>query len=425
MTAQPKTVTAPLNIPAIRNEFPILQREINGKPLVYLDNAASAQKPEFVIESVAGVYRAYYANVHRGLHTLANESTEAFELARDDVRRFINAARSEEIVFTRGSTEAINLVAHSFGQGLVAGDEIIISRMEHHSNIVPWRMLADAKGLTLKWADVNAAGELDYPQLADMVNGRTKLIAISHMSNVLGTINNAERIMEIARSAGVPVLFDGSQSAVHIPVDMQALGCDFFVFTGHKLYGPSGIGVLYAKGDWLDRLPPFMGGGEMIADVYEDRLTFADPPHKFEAGTPPIADAIGLGAAIRWLERHDRTAIMEHERALMDRAVTGMAAIEGVRMIGTAQDKGAIISFAMEGAHPHDIAQILDKYGIAVRAGHHCAQPLMRHMGVSATARASFAIYNTIEEADAFVDALKKARDFLIRKSRSISMSLA
>ena len=414
MTAQPKRIATPLNIPAIRNEFPILQREINGKPLVYLDNAASAQKPEFVIESVAGVYRAYYANVHRGLHTLANESTEAFELAREDVRRFINAARSEEIVFTRGSTEAINLIAHSFGQNLVAGDEIIISRMEHHSNIVPWRMLADAKGLTLKWADVNAAGELDYPQLADMVNGATKLIAISHMSNVLGTINNAERIMEIARSAGVPVLFDGSQSAVHIPVDMQALGCDFFVFTGHKLYGPSGIGVLYARGDWLDRLPPFMGGGEMIADVYEDRLTFADPPHKFEAGTPPIADAIGLGAAIRWLERHDRAAIMEHERALMDRAVTGMAAIEGVRILGTAQDKGAIISFAMEGAHPHDIAQILDKYGIAVRAGHHCAQPLMRHMGVNATARASFAIYNTIEEADAFVDALKKARDFLI-----------
>ena len=414
MTAQPKAVNAPLNIPAIRNEFPILQREINGKPLVYLDNAASAQKPEFVIESVAGVYRSYYANVHRGLHTLANESTEAFELARDDVRRFINAARTEEIVFTRGSTEAINLLAHSFGQGLVAGDEIIISRMEHHSNIVPWRMLADAKGLILKWADVTESGELDYPQLADLVNRRTKLIAISHMSNVLGTINNAERIMEIARSAGVPVLFDGSQSAVHIPVDMQALGCDFFVFTGHKLYGPSGIGALYARGDWLERLPPFMGGGEMIADVFEDRLTFADPPHKFEAGTPPIADAIGLGAAIRWLERHDRAAIIEHERALMDRAVTGMAAIEGVRIIGTAQDKGAIISFAMAGAHPHDIAQILDKYGIAVRAGHHCAQPLMRHMGVSATARASFAIYNTIEEADAFVDALKKARDFLI-----------
>ncbi|WP_339747192.1 cysteine desulfurase [uncultured Maricaulis sp.] len=419
MTAQSrvnlaKSVTAPLNIPAIRHEFPILQREINGQPLVYLDNAASAQKPEFVIESVAGVYRAYYANVHRGLHTLANESTEAFELARDDVRRFINATRAEEIVFTRGSTEAINLLAHSFGQSLKADDEIIVSRMEHHSNIVPWRMLADAKGLTLKWADVTPAGELDYPQLADLVNPRTKLIAISHMSNVLGTINNAQRIMEIARAAGVPVLFDGSQSAVHIPVDMQALGCDFFVFTGHKLYGPSGIGVLYAKGDWLDRLPPFMGGGEMIADVYEDRLTFADPPHKFEAGTPPIADAIGLGAAIRWLERHDRAAIMEHERALMDRAVAGMAQIEGVRIIGTAQDKGAIISFAMDGAHPHDLAQILDKYGVAIRAGHHCAQPLMRHMGVNATARASFAIYNTTDEADAFVDALKKAREFLI-----------
>ena len=414
MTAQPKRVTAPLNIPAIRNEFPILLREINGQPLVYLDNAASAQKPEFVIESVAGVYRSYYANVHRGLHTLANESTEAFELARDDVRRFLNAQRSEEIVFTRGATEAINLLAHSFGQGLVAGDEIIVSRMEHHSNIVPWRMLSDAKGLTLRWADVTPSGELDYPQLAELVNARTRLIAISHMSNVLGTINHAERIVEIGRAAGVPVLLDGSQSAVHIPVDVQALGCDFFVFTGHKLYGPSGIGALYARGDWLDRLPPFMGGGEMIADVYEDRLTFADPPHKFEAGTPPIADAIGLGAAIRWLERHDRSAIMEHERALMDRAVTGMAQIEGVRIIGTAQDKGAIISFAIEGAHPHDVAQILDKYGVAVRAGHHCAQPLMRHLGVSATARASFAIYNTIEEADAFVDALKKARDFLI-----------
>lgn len=419
MTAQSKidlakSVIAPLNIPAIRNEFPILQREINGQPLVYLDNAASAQKPEFVIESVAGVYRSFYANVHRGLHTLANESTEAFELARDDVRRFINAKRVEEIVFTRGSTEAINLLAHSFGQGLKADDEIIISRMEHHSNIVPWKMLADAKGLTLRWADVTEAGELDYPQLADMVNPRTKLIAISHMSNVLGTINHAGRIMDIARAAGVPVLFDGSQSAVHIPVDMQALGCDFFVFTGHKLYGPSGIGVLYAKGDWLNRLPPFMGGGEMIADVYEDRLTFADPPHKFEAGTPPIADAIGLGAAIRWLERHDRAAIMEHERALMDRAVAGMAQIEGVRIIGTAQDKGAIISFAMDGAHPHDLAQILDKYGVAIRAGHHCAQPLMRHMGVNATARASFAIYNTTDEADAFVDALKKAREFLI-----------
>ncbi|WP_304072102.1 cysteine desulfurase [Maricaulis maris] len=413
MTAQ-SAIKAPLNIDAIRAEFPILQREINGYPLRYLDNAASAQKPEFVIESIAGVYRASYANVHRGLHTLANETTEEFEKSREDVRRFLNASRSEEIVFTRGSTEAINLVAHSFGQLLQQGDEIIISQMEHHSNIVPWRLLADSKGLSLRWAPVTDSGELDYPQLADMVNERTRLIAISHMSNVTGTINDAARIVEIARSRSVPVLLDGSQSAVHLPVDVQALDCDFFVFTGHKLYGPSGIGALYAKGDWLDRLPPYMGGGEMIADVYEDRVTFADVPHKFEAGTPAIADAIGLGAAIRWLERHDRMAILEHERALMDRAMRGITEIDGLRVIGTAQDKGAIISFTLDGAHPHDVAQILDKYGVAVRAGHHCAQPLMRRMGVSSTARASFAIYNTIEEADAFVDALKKARDFLI-----------
>ena len=413
MTAQ-STITAPLNIDAIRGEFPILQREINGYPLCYLDNAASAQKPEFVIESVAGVYRASYANVHRGLHTLANETTEEFEKSREDVRRFLNAKRTEEIVFTRGSTEAINLIAHSFGQMLEPGDEIIISQMEHHSNIVPWRLLADSKGLTLRWAPVTEAGELDYPHLAGMVNEKTRLIAITHMSNVLGTVNDAARIIEIAKSRDVPVMLDGSQSAVHLPVDVQALDCDFFVFTGHKLYGPSGIGALYAKGDWLDRLPPYMGGGEMIADVFEDRVTFADVPHKFEAGTPAIADAIGLGAAIRWVERHDRIAVLEHERALMDRAMTGLADIDGLRVVGTAQDKGAIISFTLDGAHPHDVAQILDKYGVAVRAGHHCAQPLMRRMGVSSTARASFAIYNTIEEADAFVDALKKARDFLI-----------
>lgn len=413
MTVQSQ-ITAPLNVDAIRAEFPILQREINGYPLRYLDNAASAQKPECVIESIAGVYRAQYANVHRGLHTLANETTEAFEGAREDVRRFLNAPRTEEIVFTRGSTEAINLVAHSFGQLLNAGDEIIISQMEHHSNIVPWRLLADSKGLKLRWAAVTESGELDYPQLAGMVNEKTRLIAITHMSNVLGTVNDVARINAIAKTLDVPVLLDGSQSAVHLPVDVQALECDFFVFTGHKLYGPSGIGALYAKGDWLDRLPPYMGGGEMIADVFEDHVTFADAPNKFEAGTPAIADAIGLGAAIRWLERHDRMAILEHERALLDRAMTGLAEIDGLRVFGTAQEKGAIISFALEGAHPHDVAQILDKYGVAVRAGHHCAQPLMRRLGVGSTARASFAIYNTIEEADAFVDALKKARDFLI-----------
>ncbi|WP_300542393.1 cysteine desulfurase [Maricaulis sp.] len=413
MTHQAK-IPGALNVEAIRGEFPILEREINGKPLVYLDNAASAQKPEFVIESVAGVYRASYANVHRGLHTLANETTEAFEAAREDVRRFLNAPSADQIVFTRGSTEAINLVAHSFCQKLAPGDEIIISQMEHHSNIVPWRLACDAGGLVLKWVRVTDTGELDYEHLADLVNEKTRLIALTHMSNVLGTVNDTARIRTIASHHDVPVLLDGSQSAVHLPVDVQALDCDFFVFTGHKLYGPSGIGALYARGDWLERLPPFMGGGEMIADVFETHVTFADAPHKFEAGTPAIADAIGLGAAIRWVERHDRTAIMEHERALMDRAVAGLSEIDGLRIIGTAQDKGAIISFDMAGAHPHDIAQILDKYGVAVRAGHHCAQPLMARMGVSATARASFAIYNTMDEADAFVDALKKSREFLI-----------
>ncbi|MHA6288457.1 cysteine desulfurase [Maricaulis sp. CAU 1757] len=413
MTIQSKIET-PLDIAAIRAEFPILQREINGNPLVYLDSAASAQKPEFVIESVAGVYRASYANVHRGLHTLANETTEAFELARDDVRRFLNARSTREIVFTRGTTEAVNLLSHSFGQLLKEGDEIILSQMEHHSNIVPWRLLADRKGLILRWTRVTDTGELDYQHLADLIGDRTKLVAISHMSNVLGTINDAKRIVELAHAADVPVMLDGSQSAVHLPVDLQDIDCDFFAFTGHKLYGPSGVGVFYAKGDWLERLPPFLGGGEMISEVTEDAVTFADVPHKFEAGTPAIADVIGLGAAIRWLERHDRMAILEHERALMDRAMAGLAEIEGLRVIGTAQDKGAIISFDIEGAHAHDIAQILDKYGVAVRAGHHCAQPLMARMGVNSTARASFAVYNTLDEADAFVDALKKARSFLI-----------
>jgi cysteine desulfurase/selenocysteine lyase len=413
MTAQ-TTIDRPLNIDAIRAEFPIFNRLVNDKPLVYLDSAASAQKPEFVIESVAGVYRSYYANVHRGLHTLANESTEAFEAARDDVRRFINAERPEQIVFTRGTTEAINLLANSFGQGLKAGDEIIISQLEHHSNIVPWRLLADRIGVELKWARALDDGSLDYEHLETLIGPKTRLISVTHMSNVTGVITDAQRVIALAKSAGLPVMLDGSQSAVHLPVDVTELDCDFFVFTGHKLYGPSGIGALYAKGDWLDRLPPWHGGGEMIADVFEDRVTFADVPHKFEAGTPPIADAIGLGAAIRWIERHDRMATLEHERALLDRTMAGLADIDGLQVIGTAQDKGAIISFAIEGAHPHDLAQILDKYGIAIRAGHHCAQPLMRRMGVSATARASFAIYNTIDEADAFVDALKKARTFLI-----------
>lgn len=403
-----------LDIPAIRSEFPILKREINGRPLVYLDNAASAQKPESVIEAVSNVYRSSYANVHRGLHTLANEATEAFEGARGKIAAFLGAERADQIVLTRGATEAINLVAHSFGQGLKEGDEIILSQMEHHSNIVPWQLAAQRAGAVIRWCPVTDTGELDYAALEGLISDRTRLLAMVHMSNVLGTTNDAARIVKLAHDAGAAVLLDGSQSAVHMPVDVTDLGCDFFVFTGHKLYGPSGAGGLYAAGDWLDRLPPWQGGGEMIADVLEDGSTWADVPHKFEAGTPSIADVIGLGAAIDWLSRFDRRAVMEHERALLDLATQQITDIEGVKLIGTAQDKGAILSFAVDGAHSHDLAQLLDKYGVAVRAGHHCAQPLMRRFGVDSTLRASFAIYNTQDEVDAFIEALKKAKSFLI-----------
>lgn len=403
-----------LDIAAIRSEFPILKREINGKPLVYLDNAASAQKPEAVIEAVADVYRHSYANVHRGLHTLANEATEAFEGARGKIAAFLGADRPEQIVLTRGATEAINLVANSFGQALREGDEIILSQMEHHSNIIPWQMVAERTGAIVKWCPVTETGELDYDALAGLMSAKTKLVAMVHMSNVLGTANDARRIVQMAHDNGAAVLLDGSQSAVHMPVNVTELGCDFFVFTGHKLYGPSGAGAVYAAADWLDRLPPWQGGGEMIADVYEDRSTWADVPHKFEAGTPAIADVIGLGAAIDWVGRFDRMAVMEHERALLDRATRGVSAMDGVKLIGTAQDKGAILSFALDGAHAHDLAQLLDKYGVAVRAGHHCAQPLMRRFGVDSTVRASFAIYNTADEVDAFLEALNKAKSFLI-----------
>jgi cysteine desulfurase / selenocysteine lyase len=403
-----------LDIAAIRSEFPILQREINGKPLVYLDNAASAQKPEAVIEAVADVYRHSYANVHRGLHTLANEATEAFEGARQKIADFLGAQNAAQIVLTRGATEAINLVANSFGQTLESGDEIILSQMEHHSNIIPWQLLALRTGAVITWGPVTQTGELDYDALMGLMRARTRLVAMVHMSNVLGTTNDASRIVKMARDNGAAVLLDGSQSAVHMPVNVTELGCDFFVFTGHKLYGPSGAGALYASGDWLDRLPPWQGGGEMIADVHEDHSTWADVPHKFEAGTPAIADVIGLGAAIDWVRRFDRIAVMEHERALLDRATQGVSAMPGIQLIGTAQDKGAILSFAMDGAHAHDLAQLLDKYGVAVRAGHHCAQPLMRRFGVDSTVRASFAIYNTADEVDVFLEALHKAKSFLI-----------
>ncbi len=396
---------------AVRGQFPILSRQVNGKPLVYLDNAASAQKPRAVIEAMTRVMENGYANVHRGLHALSNEATDAYEKARESVRRFLNADEGE-IVFTKGGTEAINLVASSFGQSLGEGDEILVTQMEHHSNIVPWHLLRERRGVVLRFAPVTEAGELDLPATLNMIGPRTRMVAVTHMSNVLGTINPVRAITEAAHAAGALVLIDGCQGAVHTLVDVKALDCDFYVATGHKLYGPTGIGILYGKAERLAALPPYQGGGEMIGVVSEDRITYAEPPMRFEAGTPPIIEAIGLGAALDWMMTLDRTAIARHERSLYDRVVERLEGANWLRILGTAPDKGAILSFTVEGAHAHDIAQILDRQGVAVRAGSHCAEPLMARLGVTASARASFALYNTLDEADAFADALAKARSF-------------
>ncbi len=395
----------------IRAQFPILSRQVNGKPLVYLDNAASAQKPLAVIEAITRAMEGSYANVHRGLHTLANETTDAYEKARETVARFLGCAVTE-VIFTKGGTEAMNLVASSFGQRLVAGDEILITQMEHHSNIVPWHLLRERKGVVLRFAPVLEDGSLDLEATKAMINDRTKLVAFTHMSNVLGTINPVRELTDAAHAAGALVLVDGCQGAVHMAVDVKALDVDFYVATGHKLYGPTGIGVLYGKAEILADLPPYQGGGEMIGTVSEDVITYAEPPMRFEAGTPPILEAIALGAALEWLMGLDREVIAAHERRLYDRAVERLDGANWLRILGTAPGKGAILSFTVEGAHAHDIAQILDKQGVAVRAGTHCAEPLMARFGVTSSARASFALYNTEAEADAFVDALVKARSF-------------
>jgi cysteine desulfurase/selenocysteine lyase len=395
-----------------RADFPILQRQVNGRPLVYLDSAASAQKPRAVIEALSGAMMGSYSNVHRGLHTLANETTEAYEKARENVRSLINAESTGEIVFTKGTTESINLVASSFGQRLEAGDEIVLSVMEHHANIVPWHFLRERKGVVLKFVPVTDDGRLDLEAYRALLGPRTRMVALSHMSNVLGTINPAAEIVAAARAAGVPVLLDGAQAIVHGRVDVQALGVDFYAFSGHKLYGPTGIGVLYGKAERLAVLPPYQGGGEMIGKVALDEITYADPPHRFEAGTPPILEAIGLSAAIEWLQGLDRDAVAAHERGLYERVKAGLAGANWVSEIGQAPGKGAIFSFAVEGAHAHDVAQILDRYGVAVRAGTHCAEPLLRRFGMTSSARASFALYNTLEEADSFVEALHKTRTF-------------
>lgn len=399
---------------AARAQFPILSRQVNGRPLVYLDSGASAQKPRAVIEAMVAAMEGSYANVHRGLHTLSNETTEAFEAARDQVARFLNAPSSDNIVWTKGGTEAINLVAHGLGQTIQPGDEIIVTEMEHHANIVPWHFLRERHGAVLKWAPITDDGALDMAALAGLLGPRTRMVAATHMSNVLGTINPIAEITRLAHAAGARVLIDGCQGAVHAAPDVQAIGCDYYVITGHKLYGPTGIGALYGTAEALEALPPYQGGGDMIDTVEKDRITYAAPPHRFEAGTPAIVEAIGLGVALDWLSGFDRAAIAAHEMALYDHARARLAQFDWLRILGEAPGKGALLTFAVDGAHAHDIAQIMDRYGVAVRAGLHCAEPLAKRMGVSSSTRASFALYNTMEDTDAFVDALIKARNFFV-----------
>jgi cysteine desulfurase / selenocysteine lyase len=399
---------------AARAQFPILSRTVNGKPLVYLDSAASAQKPRAVIDALTTAMEHSYANVHRGLHTLANETTEAFEAARESVARYLNAESPEQIIWTKGGTEAINLVAAGIGQSIEPGDEIVVTQMEHHANIVPWHMLRERFGAVLKWAPIADDGALDMDALAALIGPRTRLVAVTHMSNVLGTVNDVRAIADLAHAAGALILVDGCQGAVHCSPDVQALDADFYVFTGHKLFGPTGIGGLYGKRAVLEALPPYQTGGEMIATVTEDAVTWAGLPHRFEAGTPPILEAIGLGAAITWMQQFDPDAVRAHEQVMMDHVRARLDGLNWLTEIGTAAGKGAIFTFTVDGAHAHDIAQVMDRYGVAVRAGLHCAEPLSRRFGITSSARASFALYNTLEDADTFADALIKAREFFV-----------
>ncbi|QPC44764.1 cysteine desulfurase [Kaustia mangrovi] len=401
------------DVERIREDFPILKRTVYDKPLTYLDNAASAQKPKAVIEAVRKAYEEEYANVHRGLHFLSNLATQNYEDARETVRRFLNAPSTDEIIFTRNTTEAINLVAQSFGGMVIGeGDEIVLSLLEHHSNIVPWHFHRERRGAVLKWVPVNEAGEFLLEEYEKLLGPRVKMVAVTHMSNAIGTITPIREIIRLAHERGIPVLVDGSQSAVHLPVDVQELDCDFYIFTGHKVYGPSGIGALYAKREHLDRMPPYQGGGEMIEDVTPDRVTYAEPPHRFEAGTPAIVQAIGLGAALDYMMGVGRENIAAHEADLKAYALERLREINSLRVFGAPRERGAIISFEMEGAHAHDISTVIDRHGVAVRAGTHCAQPLLEHFGVTSTCRASFAMYNTREEVDRLAEALKAAARF-------------
>ena len=400
------------DVNAIRQDFPILAREVYGKRLVYLDNGASAQKPKAVLEAVQTSYAENYANVHRGLHYLSNTATEQFEEARRTVQRFLNAASEDEIVFTKNATEGINLVASSLGLDINAGDEIVLSIMEHHSNIVPWHFLRERKGAVLKWAPVDDDGNFLLEEFEKLLTDKTKIIAITQMSNVLGTIVPVKEVIKLAHARGIKVLVDGSQGAVHMPVDVQDLDADFYVLTAHKLYGPSGIGVLYGKKALLNDLPPFLGGGEMIDTVTTETVTYGETPHRFEAGTPPITQAIGFGAALTYVETIGREKIAAHEEALTTYATERLSALPFLRLIGTAKGKGGIFSFAMNNVHAHDVSTLIDRSGVAVRAGTHCAEPLLARFNVTSTCRASLAMYNTTEDIDHLVTALEKAADF-------------
>ncbi len=414
MSARVKVASAKFEPLAVRGDFAILSREVYGKPLVYLDSAASAQKPRAVLDAMKTFAESEYANVHRGVHYLSAKATQRYEAARETVRRFLNAEHSDEIVFTKGGTEAINLVAYSFlGLRIQPGDEIVLTTMEHHSNIVPWHFLRERQGAVLKWVDVDDDGVLDAEAVDTAIGPKTRLVAVAHMSNVLGTVAPLKEIVRRAHAKGVPVLADGCQGAVHAIVDVHDLDIDFYALTGHKLYGPTGIGALYARRAHLKSMRPFNGGGEMIGEVTRERISYAEPPARFEAGTPPIIESVGLAAALDWLSMLDRQAVAGHEDELLSHATAEIEKLNWARIIGRAPGKGAIVSFEAEGMHAHDIATILDREGVAVRAGHHCAQPLMERFGVASTTRASFALYNTHAEVETLLAALHKARKIL------------
>jgi cysteine desulfurase / selenocysteine lyase len=401
----------PLDVEALRRDFPILARTIHGHPLVYLDNAATTQKPESVIEAVADMYRRSYANIHRGVHTLSVEATDAYEQAREKVRAFVNAAETGEIVFVRGTTEAINLVAQTFGRQRVGeGDEVVVSALEHHSNIVPWQLLCDEKRAHLKVLPIDRTGEIRVEELERLLTPRSRIVAIAHVSNALGTLIPVRRIIEIAHARGVPVLVDGAQAVPRLAVDVRALGCDFYAFSAHKMYGSTGVGVLYGRAELLDAMPPYQGGGDMISSVTFAKTTWNVLPYKFEAGTPNIVGAIGFGAAIDYLAKIGIENVTAHETDLLDYATRSLTALPGLNVIGTAREKIGVLSFTLDGIHPHDIGTVLDQEGIAIRTGHHCAQPVMEFFGIPATARASLALYNTRGDIDALVEGIRKVQ---------------